>query len=49
MASCFHLHGRLFGFVVIEDHVRAGLREKFYGRGANASRASGNQCRFACQ
>ena len=44
-----HLHGGLFGFVVIENDVRAGLGEKFYCRRADASRTSSNQCRFARQ
>jgi hypothetical protein len=35
--------------VVIEHDVCAGLREEFYGRGADAAGASGNQCSLACE
>jgi hypothetical protein len=38
-----------FGFVVIEDYVRAGLGEEFYGGGANAARTASDKSCLACQ
>ena len=39
----------VLGFVVVEDHIRAGLRKQFDGRRPDAARASGDECRLACQ
>jgi hypothetical protein len=44
-----HLGCCFFAAMVIEDDVRAGLREQFYGGGSDAAGASGNQCGLACE
>ena len=44
-----HLRGCFLAAVVIEDDVRAGLREELDGGGSDAARASGNQCGLACE
>jgi hypothetical protein len=44
-----HLFGGLFRFVVIEDDVRAGLREQFDCRSANSPRTPGDERRLASQ
>jgi hypothetical protein len=42
--------GRRFAIAMkVEHNVRARLGEEFHGRGANAPRSSGYQCRFARQ
>jgi hypothetical protein len=35
--------------MVIEDDVRARLREEFYSGGSDAAGASGDQCSLACE
>jgi hypothetical protein len=43
------LRGRFLAAMVIEDDVRARLREEFYSGGSDAAGASGDQCSLACE
>ena len=43
------LTGGVAALVVAEDNVSAGLREELHRCGANAARAAGDECCFACE